>query len=125
MTDIVTEARRVADYLDHVISLAVPKGVYTGAELSAICPKDEQSQEAAHLLRSLADIVARLPVTADGVILTEGAHNLFALYGNRSEVRGPYHSTMRFDFSGPEQWHRPEDCYSTRAAAESAAKEGA
>lgn len=69
-------------------------------------------------------VLGELPVTADGCVVGDSWCGwLFWIRGIHNDVVGPSHSESRVEFSGPEQWHRPHNCYSTREAAEAAKKE--
>jgi len=70
-------------------------------------------------------VLGELPMTADGCVVGDSwCGGLFWIRGIHNDVVGPSHSESRVEFLGPEQWHRPHNCYSTREAAEAAKKEG-
>lgn len=82
--------------------------------------------EAASLIRSLCEIVEKLPVTADGVPITPG---MKLWTDNDGEIESgtitslyPVNGEMMVGCSGWEQ--APRDCYSTREAALAAAGKG-
>lgn len=69
------------------------------------------------------EVLGELPLTADGFIIGYGAFGFYYIRGNKQEVVGPFHSeNTERGWSGPQQWHVPSDCYTTREAAAASAR---
>jgi len=70
---------------------------------------------------TLRDVIGSLAYTGDGAIVGFGTYVLYWLRGHRQEVVGPTVSQLAITaFSGPEQWHVPAHCYTSKEAAEAA-----
>jgi len=67
------------------------------------------------------DVIGRLAYTGDGAIVGFGTYSLYWLRGHHQEVVGPVSSQLSIGaFSGPERWHVPAHCYTSKEAAEAA-----